>query len=30
MAASPREIYFTDFMNAGPDDEVCDIAFPIV
>jgi effector-binding domain-containing protein len=30
MAASPREIYFADFMNAGPDDEVCDIAFPIV
>ena len=30
MAASPREVYFVDFMNAGPDDEVCDIAFPIV
>lgn len=29
MTASPREVYFTDFMNAGPDDEVCDIAFPI-
>jgi DNA-binding transcriptional MerR regulator len=29
MTGSPREIYFTDFMNAGPDDEVCDIAFPI-
>lgn len=29
MAASPREVYFTDFMGAGPDDEVCDIAFPI-
>lgn len=29
MAASPREVYFVDFMNAGPDDEVCDIAFPI-
>jgi effector-binding domain-containing protein len=30
MAASPREVYFTDFMNAGPDDEACDIAFPVV
>jgi DNA-binding transcriptional MerR regulator len=30
MAGSPREVYFADFMNAGPDDEVCDIAFPIV
>lgn len=29
MAGSPREVYFTDFMNAGPEDEVCDIAFPI-
>lgn len=28
-SASPREVYFTDFMAAGPDDEVCDIAFPI-
>jgi hypothetical protein len=26
---SPREVYFADFMNAGPDDEVVDIAFPI-
>jgi len=26
---SPREVYFTDFMNAGPDDEVTDIARPI-
>lgn len=25
---APREIYFTDFMSAGPDDEVCDIAVP--
>ncbi|RKE19369.1 MerR family transcriptional regulator [Streptomyces sp. TLI_171] len=24
-----REVYFTDFMAAGPDDEVCDIAFPV-
>jgi DNA-binding transcriptional MerR regulator len=29
MTASPREVYFADFMNAGADDEVCDIAFPI-
>jgi DNA-binding transcriptional MerR regulator/effector-binding domain-containing protein len=26
---SPREVYFTDFMAAGPDDPACDIAFPI-
>lgn len=26
---APREVYFTDFMAAGPDDEVCDIAYPI-
>jgi DNA-binding transcriptional MerR regulator len=26
---SPREVYFADFMNAGPDDEVVDIAFPL-
>ena len=29
IAGSPREVYFADFMNAGPDDEVVDIAFPI-
>ena len=29
MTGSPREIYFADFMNAGADDEVVDIAFPI-
>jgi DNA-binding transcriptional MerR regulator/effector-binding domain-containing protein len=29
VAAAPREVYFTDFMNSGPDDEVVDIAFPI-
>ncbi len=29
MAGAPRELYFADFMNAGPDDEVVDIAFPI-
>lgn len=28
-AGSSREVYFTDFMAAGPDDEVVDIAFPI-
>lgn len=26
---SPREVYFTDFMAAGPNDPACDIAFPI-
>ena len=29
ISGSPREVYFADFMNAGPDDEVVDIAFPI-
>lgn len=29
IGAGPREVYFTDFMNAGPDDEVVDIAFPL-
>jgi DNA-binding transcriptional MerR regulator/effector-binding domain-containing protein len=29
MTGPPREVYFADFMNAGPDDEVVDIAFPI-
>jgi DNA-binding transcriptional MerR regulator len=29
MSGPPREVYFNDFMNAGPDDEVVDIAFPI-
>lgn len=29
ITGPPREIYFTDFMNAGPDDEAVDIAFPI-
>ncbi|MFI1487184.1 MerR family transcriptional regulator [Streptomyces sp. NPDC020747] len=24
-----REIYFTDWDDAGPEDEVCDVAFPI-
>lgn len=26
---SPREVYFADVEGAGPDDEVCDIAFPM-
>ncbi len=29
ITGAPREVYFTDFMAAGPNDEVCDIAFPI-
>jgi DNA-binding transcriptional MerR regulator len=29
MSAAPREVYFTDFMAAGPDDEACDVAYPI-
>ena len=29
VADDPREVYFTDFMAAGPRDEVCDVAFPI-
>jgi DNA-binding transcriptional MerR regulator/effector-binding domain-containing protein len=29
VSGPPREVYFTDFMAAGPDDEVVDIAFPI-
>lgn len=28
-AGAPREVYFADFAAAEPDDEVCDIAFPI-
>jgi DNA-binding transcriptional MerR regulator len=28
ISGSPREVYFTDVMAAGPDDLVCDIAFP--
>jgi DNA-binding transcriptional MerR regulator len=26
---APREVYFGDFMAAAPDDEVCEVAFPI-
>jgi DNA-binding transcriptional MerR regulator len=29
VAGAPREVYFNDFEAAGPNDEVCDIAFPI-
>lgn len=29
-ADSPREVYFNDFMAAGPDDLVCDVAWPFV
>jgi hypothetical protein len=29
VAGSPREVYFTDFVSAGPGDEVCDVALPI-
>ncbi len=27
-SGSPREVYFTDWAAAGPDDPACDIAFP--
>ncbi|WP_156727194.1 MerR family transcriptional regulator [Streptomyces apocyni] len=29
IAGPCREIYFADWCAAGPDDEVCDIAFPV-
>ena len=29
ITGSPREVYFNDFAAAGPDDEVCDVAFPV-
>jgi hypothetical protein len=29
ITAAPRETYWTDFMSAGDDDEVFDVAFPI-
>jgi DNA-binding transcriptional MerR regulator len=29
VAAAPREIYFADWDAAGPNDEVCDVSFPI-
>ena len=25
----PREVYYTDFFGAGPDDDVFDVAFPV-
>jgi hypothetical protein len=28
-SSAPREVYFADWMASGPDDEVCDVAFPI-
>ncbi|MEJ2858618.1 MULTISPECIES: MerR family transcriptional regulator [unclassified Saccharothrix] len=28
-AGAPREVYWADWDAAGPDDEVCDIAFPV-
>jgi hypothetical protein len=30
VIGSPREVYFADFVSAGPSDEVCDVAFPIL
>lgn len=29
VAAAPREVYYTDFMGASANDDVCDIAWPI-
>ncbi|WP_249416994.1 MerR family transcriptional regulator [Streptomyces sp. TS71-3] len=29
VAGPSREVYFTDWSSAGPDDEVCDVAFPV-
>jgi DNA-binding transcriptional MerR regulator len=29
MTGAPREVYFADWDAAGPNDEVCDIAFPV-
>lgn len=29
ITGAPREVYFTDFRSAAPDDEVCDVAFPV-
>jgi hypothetical protein len=28
-SGAPREVYFADWSAAGPNDEVCDIAFPV-
>ena len=29
IARAPREVYWTDFMGAGADDDVFDVAFPV-
>ncbi|HEU0164605.1 MAG TPA: GyrI-like domain-containing protein [Thermomicrobiales bacterium] len=29
MAGAPREIYYTDYFGAAPDDIVCDLAWPV-
>jgi DNA-binding transcriptional MerR regulator len=29
VAAAPREVYFADFAAAAPDEQVCDVAFPV-
>jgi effector-binding domain-containing protein len=29
VAGPPREVYFTDFVSADFNDEVCDVAVPI-
>jgi DNA-binding transcriptional MerR regulator/effector-binding domain-containing protein len=29
VAGTSREVYFNDFAAAGPEDEVCDVAFPV-
>jgi DNA-binding transcriptional MerR regulator len=29
VAGAPREVYFADWDAAGPNDEVCDVSFPI-
>ncbi|WP_369217105.1 MerR family transcriptional regulator [Streptomyces flavofungini] len=29
LAGPCREVYFTDWPSAGPEDEVCDVAFPV-
>ncbi|MEV0680722.1 MerR family transcriptional regulator [Actinosynnema sp. NPDC050436] len=28
-AGAPREVYFADWSTTGPEDDVCDIAFPV-
>jgi effector-binding domain-containing protein len=29
ISDAPREVYFTDWMSAAPDDDVFDVAFPV-